>query len=172
MSSPGALAAAWRSLLESIPTYTGGWCLCCTCSTCCTSSGMAYTRVGAIDESTDVRNGGQCLWSSTGWSQLWSGWAVRLLTDDMDEDGEGGELVGFGTATIVRGEGGAGVSSASLSFLRRSAISARRAAISAEHEECASWGVGAVLEGWGPDVGWEVSLASVLGGWRHSWRRS
>ena len=69
----------------------------------------------------------------------------------MDDDGEGGELVGFGTAITVRGEGGAGTSSASLSFPRRSAISARRAAISAAHEACFEGG------------GWGAGVSAVLG---------
>ena len=58
-------------------------------------------------ESTDFRNGGQCLWSRTAWSHLWSGSAVRLLTNDMEEeDGEDGGPMGLSTARTVRGEGG------------------------------------------------------------------
>ena len=115
-------------------------------------------------ESTDFRKGGQCLWSRTAWSHWWSGWAVRLLTDDMEEDGDDGGLVGLSTARTVRGEGGAGISSASESFFRRSAISARRAAISAEHEVCSLLGGGAVLGGLGPDGGEGAALADLAGG--------
>ena len=93
------------------------------------------------------------MWSRTAWSHLWSGWAVWLLTDDMEEDGDDGGLVGFSTARTVHGEEGAGTSSASESFFQRSAISTWRAAILAKHVVCSLLGGGAVLGGQGPDGG-------------------
>ena len=77
------------------------------------------------------------MWSRMAWSHWWSGWAVRLLTDLVVDDGGEDGWGGIGTATrMVRGEGGGGCSSTASSLSRRSAISARRAAISAEHEAC------------------------------------
>ena len=95
---------------------------------------------------------------------MWSGCAVRLFTDDIEEDGEEGGLVGFSAARTVRGEGGAEASSALGSFFLRSAISTRRAAILAEHETCSLLGVGAVLGGLGSDGGEGASLADLTGG--------
>ena len=81
----------------------------------------------------------------------------------MEEDGDEGVLVGFSTARTVC-VGGAGMSSASESFFWRSAISAWRAAILAEHEVCSLLRGGAVLDGLGPD-GREGSSLVDLAGW-------
>ena len=86
---------------------------------------------------------GHLVWSRAAWSHGWSGWAMPLLIDVKEDEGDvGTEGDGWGwgdfstDARMVRGEGGVGCSRYSANFFRRASTSARRAAISAEHVGC------------------------------------
>ena len=90
-----------------------------------------------------LMKGGHCSWSRMAWSYRWSGWAMPLLIDvkedeeDADVGGEGWDWGDLSTvARMVHGERGIGCSRNSAILFRRASISARRAAIPAEHIVC------------------------------------
>ena len=94
---------------------------------------------------------------------------MPLLIDVSDEEvGEEGGRGWGGLSTdarMVRGEGDGGWSRTSAIFFQRSAISARRAAISAEHEVCCLRGGHLALLSMG-GLGREVAPDAGLGvGW-------